>query len=309
MTDPNLPDRPPPPPGVAGPSYNEQVPQYPAPAVGQPAYGVQPPVYQFPYQQKQGLGTGAKVGIGVGIGCLVLVVIPVILFLIFAAVSISAMGNSTTEYNSPATSTPDPDTGDFDEAPVAAESPETDWKSGDDWYPAPADSEAQPGAFLPGYQTPEEWLATTGTLPDGFDIVFTSDPTYNCGLSKAPKDADWVVGCYNPDYGNTLFLWWGPDAVDDMKQLILLHEYSHYYQNWTNFDSMYSASLAGLYDDDAFRADVWETDATCRVYYDWGFTNLQYLDSYTVSPCGATDWSDAWFEEQLEARGVTVEDW
>jgi len=312
MTDPNLPPLPPPPPGVAGPSYNAQVPQYPAPQYGPPVNGMQPPQYQYPYQQRQGLSGGAKVGIWVGAGCLVLVIVPLIIITILVAIGVSSASQYASEYDYPTSGTsddPDSGTGDFDDTTTAVDSPESEWKSGDDWLAAPADTEAQPNDFLPGYETPEDWLATTGALPEGFDVVFTSDPTYNCGLSKASADPDWVVGCYNPDYGKTLFLWWGPDAIDDMKKLILLHEYSHFYQNWTNYDSMYSASLEGLFDDPAFLQDVWETDATCRVYDDWDFTNLEYLDANTVSPCGTTDWSDDWFEEQLEARGVTVEDW
>ena len=85
--------------------------------------------------------------------------------------------------------------------------------------------------------------------------------------------------------------------------------YSHFTQNWNEYDATYSASLEGLWDDPTFLQDVWETDATCRVYYAWGFTDLQYLDSYTVSPCGATAWTPEWFEQQLAAMGVTVEDW
>lgn len=312
MTDPNLPGLPPPPRGVAGPAYNDRVPQYPSPQVGQPVYGTQPPGYQYPYQQKPGLGSGAKVGIWVGAGCLVLVVVPVFVVMIIALVAVFTASQYTNDYGYPtSTSTDDPNsnTGSFDDPVVDPDSPEAVWKSGDSWIAAPADTEPQTTDFLPGYVTPEDWLETTGALPEGFDVVFTSDPTYLCGLSKASTNDDQVIGCYSGAYGKTIFLWWGVDADDNMKKLILLHEYSHFFQNWTNFDSMYSASLAGLFDDEEFVQDVWETDATCRVYDDWDFTNLEYLDSYTVSPCGSTDWSDDWFEEQLAARGVTVEDW
>lgn len=185
---------------------------------------------------------------------------------------------------------------------------ETQWKSGEDWLAAPP-GEPQPGPFLPGYQTPLDWLSTVTELPSGMTVVFTSDPEYNCGLAKAPKNSDWVVGCFLPQYGTNLFIWWGPDASDDMKKLIVLHEYSHFFQNWMLYDASHSAYLDGLYEDADFVQNVWEADATCRIYRDWQHSELEYLDSLTVSPCGDTDWSSTWFADQIEERGTTIEDW
>jgi hypothetical protein len=254
------------------------------------------------YPVMTGMRISKRGGLFAGIGCLAFIVLAALVAVIASAISIGA-----------ATSSP---TSDAQPPVIDAENPssdntvgvvESDWKYGNDWLTPPA-GETPPGDFIAGYPTAESYLEYAMGAYD-FTVVFTDDPTYNCGLAKATPQPDWVIGCYNPDYGDTIFLWWGPDAVDDMKALILLHEYSHYYQNYEYFDATRSAVDAGLFSDPQFVHDVWETDATCRVYIDWHYTNLEYLDSYTVSPCGNTGWGEHWFENELRERGVPITDY
>jgi hypothetical protein len=287
-------------PGPAQPNYGA-APQPPVPS--QPVYA--PPVYQqpqYPYPvQSTGMSTGAKVGLGVGLGCLGLIVIPIVIIALIGATTTTSSGYEPWD----PTSQPEDDTGTGNGNTVG--SVEAQWKSGADWLTPPA-GETAPSPFMADFSTPEQYL-NYAMGEYAIEVVFTDDPTYNCGFSKATAQPDWVIGCYNPDYGETIFLWWGPEAADDMKALILLHEYSHYYQNYYYFDATRSAADADLFDDPTFVQEVWETDATCRVYDDWHYTNLEYLDSYTVSPCGDTGWGPHWFENELLERGVQVTDY
>ncbi len=304
MTDTGLP---PDLPGEARPHYGAQPvggaqppapPAYSYPQPPLPAYT--PPPY--PVMKSGGMSTGAKVGLFSGLGCLVLIIVPVI---IVAVIGLSSNFSSLGDDDYDPWVPPDDQGTNSDNVEGAVES---QWKSGDDWLTPPA-GEAQPNDFQSGFSSPAEWLQYNMGADYDFTVVFTSDPDYNCGMAKAAPQPDWVIGCYNPDYGKTLFIWWGPEAIDDMKALILLHEYSHYWQNWENFDATQSAVDAGLLDDPEFNQDVWETDATCRVYVDWHYTELRYLDSYTVSPCGDTGWGEHWFENELLERGVQVTDY
>jgi hypothetical protein len=299
-------------PGEAKPNYGAQPyrqPQTPAPQTAQPAapppptYAAPPPYTPPVYPPaKSGMSTGAKIGLFSGIGCLVLIIVPVIaIALVGLGSSFSSLGDD--EYD-PWIPTDDGVTSSGNGVGAV----ESQWKSGQDWLTAPV-GETPPNDFAPGYPTAGEWLQYNMGAGYDFDVVFTSDPAYNCGMAKAEPKPDWVIGCYNPDYGRTVFIWWGPDAAVDMKELILLHEYSHFWQNWENFDATRSADDAGLFDDPQFVQEVWETDATCRVYVDWHYTTLRYLDSLTVSPCGDTGWGEHWFENELLERGVRITDY
>ena len=304
MTDTGLP---PDLPGEARPHYGAQPvgPAQPQPTALPPYAQAPMPAYTpppYPVMKSGGMSTGAKVGLFSGLGCLVLIIVPIIVVAVIGLTSsFSSLGDNDYDPWVP----PDDEGTNSENIEGAVES---QWKSGDDWLTAPA-GEAQPNDFLPGFASPAEWLQYNMGADYDFEVVFTSDPAYNCGMAKSTPQPDWVIGCYNPDYGKTLFIWWGPEAIDDMKQLILLHEYSHYWQNWQNFDATQSAVDAGLLADPEFNQDVWETDATCRVYVDWHYTDLRYLDSYTVSPCGDTGWGEHWFENELLERGVKVTDY
>jgi len=308
MTDTGLP---PDLPGPAQPNYGAAAQQPPVPPQPQYPQGQYPPPtyqppqqYPYPYPvQSNGMSTGAKVGIFAGLGCLLLIIVPIIFIAIIGALSLGAASSGEDYEPWSPTNSPDAESGSDNTVGTVEEQ----WKSGEDWLTPPA-GETPPEPFTADSTTPEQFLAYT--MGDySIDVVFTDDPTYNCGLSKATPEPDWVIGCYNPDYGDTIFLWWGPEATDDIKSLILLHEYSHYYQNYYNFDATQSAVDAGLFDDPDFVQNVWETDATCRVYDDWHYTNLEYLDSYTLSPCGDTGWGEHWFENELLERGVKVTDY
>ena len=310
MTDTGLP---PDLPGEARPNYgaSSTPPAYPPPSYPPPSPYAQAPMPgytppQYPVVTSGGMSTGAKVGLFSGLGCLALIVAPIVIAVIIGMTSsLSSIGDDDYEPWQPPTT----DDGGYDDNGEDSEGAlESQWKSGDDWLDPPA-AEAQPGDFVSGYESPAEWLQYNMGSDYDFRVVFTSDPVYNCGMAKAAPQPDWVIGCYNPDYGKVLFIWWGPEASDDMKMLILLHEYSHFWQNWENFDATQSAVDAGLLADPEFNQDVWETDATCRVYVDWHYTDLRYLDSYTVSPCGDTGWGEHWFENELLERGIQVTDY
>jgi hypothetical protein len=308
MTDTGLP---PDLPGEARPNYGAQPyrgaqppppsqPQAPLP----PAYAQQaytPPVYP---PAKSGMSTGAKVGLFSGLGCLVLIVIPVIVIAVAGlASSFSSLGDDDYDPWTPITSD-DGGTGDGNTSGVV----ESAWKSGDDWLIDPP-SDAEPATFVAGYDTPEEWLNYNMGSAYSFSVVFIADPAYNCGMEGVDPQPDSVIGCYNPDYGNSLFLWWGDEATDDRKILGLLHEYSHFWQYWENFDATQSAIDAGLLDDPEFVQQVFETDATCRIYVDWHYTKLRAIDGETPWPCGDTGWGEHWFENELLERGVRVTDY
>jgi hypothetical protein len=184
---------------------------------------------------------------------------------------------------------------------------ENQWKQGTTWLTPPA-SETQTDNFNEKYVTAEEWLFSKGVKD--MKVVFTDDPLFNCGASIHGVGNDRVAGCYSNEYGKTLFIWWGAKSNPEMRELILLHEYSHFIQSWTYYDTTISAwdSGQGLITDDPWFV-LRETDATCRVYYEWKYTHLQYLDEYTASPCGATNWTPTWYTEQAEKLSITIQNW
>jgi hypothetical protein len=291
---------PPPPPVQTTPlPPQQQPPVFVAAAVQQPYYG--PPGTMPP---STGMSTGAKVGLGFGIGCLALIVIGVLITVI-AIVIAASLPTEPTYSDYPIYS--DDDALSPDDEVVSGAS-ETEWKSGANWLTPPA-GDPLPGRFSSSYATPEEFLRYAMGATYDFEVVFTADPAYNCGMSKATPEPNWVIGCYNPEYGQTIFIWWGEQADPDMKTLILLHEYSHYWQNYYYYDAVQSAAAAGLFDDSSFIDDVWEIDATCRIYEDWHWRDLKYLDDYTLSPCGDTAWGPRWLENELLERGVKITDY
>jgi hypothetical protein len=182
---------------------------------------------------------------------------------------------------------------------------ETRWKSGVDWEARPESKNIT--RFNAKYDKPASWLKSIGKLPDGLKIVITNDPELNCGWTLVYRPHDQVGGCYRSEYGKTLFMFWGKNSTSAMKELVLLHELSHFEQQWDHFDVVQSA-----YDSDVPASDikkVIETDATCRVYEEWGFSEYRYLDADTSSPCGSSDWNPRWMEAKFKKFGVVIEDW
>jgi len=186
-----------------------------------------------------------------------------------------------------------------------ANAQELKFKSGENWLSRPASKNIT--RFNDKYDLPENWLKSIDRLPDGLGIVITNDKELNCGWTLVYQPDSQVGGCYRPEYGKTLFMYWGKNALPQMKELVLLHELSHFVQEWDHFDAVTSA-----YQSDVSQSDVTkiiETDATCRVYDEWGYDKYRYLDDSTSSPCGGTDWRPDWMEAKFVKFGVTIEDW
>ena len=162
-------------------------------------------------------------------------------------------------------------------------------------------------SFTSKYHDATDWLYDGTTIPKGLKVVFTADPKYNCALAYglvSKKDNRAVAGCYNPQYYKTLFMWWGTNADEYTKQFILMHEFSHFVQWWDYYDAMNSATKAGLYDSAHNRQVIIESDATCRVVYDWNWEEIP-----TASPCKAKKWDDEWLNRIIVSKGVEIVDW
>lgn len=307
MTDAGLP---PDLPGEARPNFGAQ----PVPSA-QPAQSAEPaapaardwtpPAYLPPEPRPArppGMSTGAKVGLFSGLGCLVLVVVPII---IVAAMGVSSSLSNDVSDDPWPPSVSDSDATSNGNTPGAVE---VQWKSGVDWLTPPT-GEPAPRPFTDDYETAAQWLQFYMGADFDLSVVFTADPAINCGMADSEPLPTAVIGCYNPDYGDTLIMWWGDEASDDLKKLGVLHEYSHYWQHWENFDATRSAEDAGLLADPEFVRDVYEVDATCRIYIDWHNTDLRYLDNQLAAPCGDTGWGEHWFENALLEREVMITDY
>lgn len=187
---------------------------------------------------------------------------------------------------------------------------EAQWKLGLSDEPLPPSIE-QTSDFAEGYKTPEDWLVSQGITD--MKVVFAADPHENCGAESIDftKNTDYMTaGCYKYEYGKTLLMWWGPEADDNMKKLVLLHEYSHFVQTWSYYDVSISAVLdgKGQSEDDAFYK-LRETDASCRVFYEWNYSDLEYYNDRLSSACNITNWTPEWYQQETEKLGVVVANW
>ena len=152
-----------------------------------------------------------------------------------------------------------------------------------------------------------KWLYAGSNLPEGIEVVFTADPKFNCALAAgivSKKDKGAVAGCYNPTYYKTIFMWWGTDADEYLKQFILLHELSHFYQWWDYYDTMTSGYEAGIFDSAHNQQVIIESDATCRVVKQWKWEEVP-----TASPCKAKKWNADWLTKVVKSKGVKIIDW
>jgi hypothetical protein len=193
---------------------------------------------------------------------------------------------------------------------VAVDYYEAQWKMGLSNEPLPQ-SFNQVNDFTEGYETPEDWLASQGITD--MKVVYTADPHENCGAEGTDftKNTDaLVLGCYKYEYGKTLLIWWGPDADDSLKKLVLLHEYSHFVQTWSHYDVSISAIMdgRGQNENDEFYK-LRETDATCRVFYEWNYSDLEYYNNMLSSSCNIDNWTPEWYQQETEKLGVVIADW
>jgi len=135
----------------------------------------------------------------------------------------------------------------------------------------PPASEAGIGPIAPGKS--EVTLLKAVGAPK-MNIVYSSNPAYNCGIAKADRSklALYATGCYTQKYGATLFLYYGSQSTYDMRYFVLLHEYGHYQQGQLGFLRSKSWN----------RQDA-EADADCRALY--------LGASHTVGTCTIPNWT------------------
>jgi hypothetical protein len=196
-----------------------------------------------------------------------------------------------------------------DDPPAQPIGMETSWKTGSGWTARPPSEIIS--RFSPRFAKPASWLKSINRLPEGMRIVVSDNPDLNCGMNAGitvgPSDVTAVSGCYRYEYGKTIFLFWGKKATTEMKEFVLLHELSHFEQQWDQFDLVISA-----YDSDIPRetlSRILETDATCRVYDEWHLPRYRRLDAEISAPCGNADWNEGWLAAKFRKYGVTVNDW
>jgi len=182
---------------------------------------------------------------------------------------------------------------------------EEGWKNGEGVDEPPA-GVTPPTQFTTYEPDVNKWLdeQTGFNVDEEVTVVITNDASVNCGYVAGAA----FGGCYKHGYGKTLFVWWSADATDEQKEFMVLHEYSHYIQNYDHLDALLSAVDGGLATDEEFLS-MMEADATCRVYYGWGYDQYTYLDNQISAPCGDTDWYEDWFDDQVEDMGIVIEDW
>lgn len=186
------------------------------------------------------------------------------------------------------------------------------WTSGALWLEPPV-SETPTEEFQKEYPDVNDFLGlvTSGGNQD-LRVIVSSDPDVNCGLQNVKVTNKTVAGCYNPAYGNVLFMWWGDKAPSDVRTLVLFHIYSHYVQTWDNFDIMASLYTASL-EDSVDKKLMWqyiEQDSTCQVYYGWGNEDYKIYDRQLANPCGTQkSWDSWWLADQVDTLGVTIRDW
>jgi len=177
------------------------------------------------------------------------------------------------------------------------------------WLEEPVSEEPVEG-FYDGYPDVNDFFnySVDGNNPDNIHVVISSDPEVNCGLKNIKITKKTVASCYNPAYGNVLFMWWAEESPQDLRLLSLFHAYSHYVQTYDNFDAMYAAYKSPDADQKEIRRII-EQDATCRVYYAWDNLDFNFYDRTLANPCGNVEqdeWDEYWLVLELEEAGVKV---
>jgi hypothetical protein len=187
------------------------------------------------------------------------------------------------------------------------------WKENPNVSTPPLSEDAKIKPFIDD-MTANEWLHSLDNVDPEVQVVVTDNPMYNCGSSWVPEekpDVFAVDACYSRDYGKTIFMYWGKQAKEDVKKLMLLKQYARFYQNFYYYSTIVSAEKAAkptadgkpaTISDEAFR-QILSTDSTCRVY-SWGFEYLREQEKRINNPCGDTAWDMNYLETQIAALGV-----
>jgi hypothetical protein len=91
-------------------------------------------------------------------------------------------------------------------------------------------------------------------LDEESPILYWRDDYLNCNLDLAANKDTTVAACFDAEFPDSIFIYWGDDTDDEQIQFALLHEYAHFYQYhqgiYTNVDM-----------------DVLEMDANCWAAY------------------------------------------
>jgi hypothetical protein len=201
-----------------------------------------------------------------------------------------------------------------DPSPDAAPSSagmEARWRAGDfaETLPEPVPGATQTTPFLPDHPDPTDWVVALNPENAGIRVVFTDDPSLNCGMAHVEEHDAYeggYAGCFQPAHPKLLFVWWDEDADPAAKQILLAHELSHMIQWWHEFDLLQSAFDSGLSEDEDWERAL-ETDATCRVL-SWGGYSEAAADR-TSSPCDTDDWSPTWLADRAADLGVVLRDY
>ncbi|MFJ4231883.1 hypothetical protein [Cellulosimicrobium cellulans] len=197
------------------------------------------------------------------------------------------------------------------DATASATGMEAAWKAGEyaEPLPDPVPGATQTTPFLPDHPDPTAWLLALNPANEGVEVVFTDDPTLNCGMEHVAEHdayATGSAGCFQPAHPTVLFVWWGEDSDPATKQVLLAHELSHLLQWWHEFDLLQSAVDSGFAEDEEWTHAL-ETDATCRVL-SWGGYSEAAADR-TSSPCDTDDWSPTWLADRAADLGVVLRDY
>lgn len=280
------------------------VPAHGSPTVDAPAYGASPVSWEVPRRRR---GRAGRVVMFV-----LVLVVSVAVYLV-DGLREEAVGDGAllpTEQEGavpPPTVWEDPSP---DATPSAAGT-EAAWKAGEyaEPLPDPVPGATQTTPFLPDHPDPTAWLLALNPANEGVRVVFTDDPTLNCGMAHVAEHdayATGSAGCFQPAHPTVLFVWWGEDSDPATKQVLLAHELSHMLQWWHEFDLVQSAVDSGFAEDEEWTHAL-ETDATCRVL-SWGGYSEAAADR-TSSPCDTDDWSPTWLADRAADLGVVLRDY
>jgi len=189
---------------------------------------------------------------------------------------------------------------------------ESDWYNHKNTLAIPADSTNYPKtAFRSDYPDATDWLNSFWEQADTHPVrvVWSSDPAVNCGiklmLDKGESMNNIVGGCYRPEYGRVIFIFWGNNVPQYIKEFVVNHEYSHFITTFLYFDATHSASVSSDYWQSSQGSADFEQDATCRQNKKWDW---QTPDGFS-SPCTTSNWTEGWILERIKNYGVTVEDY
>lgn len=140
-----------------------------------------------------------------------------------------------------------------------------------------------------GGTTETEILAAAGA-PSNLKVVFSENPEVNCGYEKMNNEyagaqkENWVAGCFNSEYPDTLFVYWGKNTDFIYRKFTLLHEYGHYTQ-YAEAPKSYFQLNEGDTDNPV------ELDADCRAV-SFGAQPTDQLS------CTIPDWTMDWLKQQ-----------